>query len=82
MSWPAESSGPVQSACIIQITFLLLLSENSLADVLAFFPLSAVIRAGTKAAEGVSAADMAKRERVGRLGASLRDLHDFVQISK
>lgn len=49
-----------------------MLSENSLADVLAFFPLSAVIRAGTKAAEGVSAADMAKRERVSRLGTSFR----------
>lgn len=70
--------GPVQRGCIIQITFLLLLSENSLADVLAFFPLFAVIRAGTKAAEGVSAADMAKRERVGRLGTSLQVLHDFL----
>lgn len=70
--------GPVQRACIIQITFLLLLSENSLADVLAFFPLFAVIRAGTKAAEGVSAADMAKRERVGRLGTSLQVLHDLL----
>lgn len=68
--------GPVQRACIIQITFFLLLSENSLADVLAFFPPSVVIRAGTKAAEGVSAADMAKRERVSRSGISLQGLHE------
>jgi hypothetical protein len=38
---------------------------------LAFFPFSSVIRAGTKAAEGVSATDMAKRERVSRSGTSL-----------
>lgn len=63
--------GPVQRVCIIQITFLLLFSENFLGDVLSFFPFSAVIRAGTKAAEGVSPADMAKRERVSGLGTSL-----------
>lgn len=75
-SCPGQHSplGPVQRVCIIQITFLLLLSENSLVDVWAFFPLSAVIRAGTKAAEGVSAADMAKRERVSRLGIDLQVL--------
>lgn len=81
---PGQQSplGPVQRACIIQITFLLLLSEHSLADVLAFFPLSAVIRAGTKAAEGVSAADMAKRERVSRLGTTLRfDMTYYISIS-
>lgn len=70
--------GPIQRACIIQITFFLLLSENSHADVLACFPLSAVIRAGTKAAEGVSAADMAKRERVSGLGTSRQVLHDLL----
>lgn len=70
--------GPIQRACIIQITFFLLLSESSHADVLAYFPLSAVIRAGTKAAEGVSAADMAKRERVSGLGTSHQVLHDLL----
>uniref|UniRef100_A0A452QS67 RNA binding motif protein 28 n=1 Tax=Ursus americanus TaxID=9643 RepID=A0A452QS67_URSAM len=75
--------GPVQRGCIIQITFLLLLSENSLADVLAFFPLFAVIRAGTKAAEGVSAADMAKRERFELLKhQKLKDQNIFVSQTR
>ncbi|XP_010830067.1 PREDICTED: RNA-binding protein 28 [Bison bison bison] len=75
--------GPLERACIIHITFLLLLSENSLADVLAFFPLSAVIRAGTKAAEGVSAADMAKRERFELLKhQKLKDQNIFVSRTR
>lgn len=56
--------GPVQRACIIQITFLWLLRKIPLPIPWPYSPLSAVIRAGTKAAEGLSAADMAKRERV------------------
>lgn len=41
-----------------------------------------MIRAGTKAAEGVSAADMAKRERVGRLGTGLKLLHGSANESE
>ena len=63
-NWPAQSSGPRTKGLHHSSHILPVLSEHSLGDILAFFPLHAVIRAGTKAAEGVSAADMAKRERV------------------
>uniref|UniRef100_A0A452QS63 RNA-binding protein 28 n=1 Tax=Ursus americanus TaxID=9643 RepID=A0A452QS63_URSAM len=69
----------------VRRTFLLPpnLGENSLADVLAFFPLFAVIRAGTKAAEGVSAADMAKRERFELLKhQKLKDQNIFVSQTR